>query len=107
MRRLPDGHAWLAVRPVRGAHPRQQTLQAALDWSYSLLLPREQVLLARLSVFADQFSFQAVEQVCADDRLPRASLPTQVSAIADKSLVSVHEALDRAARYLLVKTVRL
>src|SRR5262249_32364459 len=35
----------------RTAPPRQRTLRAAMDWSYELLTPSEQVLLRRLSVF--------------------------------------------------------
>ena len=36
----------------RTALPRQQTLQAAMDWSYDLLTDPERALLRRLSVFA-------------------------------------------------------
>ena len=43
------------------ALPRQQTLRAAIDWSYALLSPDEQALLRRLSVFADGFSLEAAE----------------------------------------------
>jgi len=103
---LLDQRSWLPARPVRGTHPRQQTLQAALNWSYQLLNREEQLLLQRLSVFAGQFSFQAVEQVCADDRLPRSRLLTLVSALTDKSLVAVHETLDGTARYQLLNTIR-
>jgi predicted ATPase len=31
--------------------PRQQTLRAAIDWSYSLLSTSERTLFARLAVF--------------------------------------------------------
>ena len=37
----------------RTALPRQQTLRATVDWCYSLLTGAEQVLLRRLSVFAE------------------------------------------------------
>jgi predicted ATPase/DNA-binding SARP family transcriptional activator len=103
---LADAQAWVPARPPRGTHPRQQTLQAALDWSHRLLSGEEQLLLRRLSVFADPFTFQAVEQVCADGRLPRSQIPTLLSALADKSLVAVHEAPDGASRYRLLYTVR-
>src|ERR1019366_2479467 len=36
----------------RAALPRQQTLRAAIDWSYDLLSEQERLLLSRLSVFA-------------------------------------------------------
>jgi hypothetical protein len=39
----------------RTALPRQRTLRATVDWSYSLLNSAEQVLLRRLPVFADSF----------------------------------------------------
>src|SRR5207237_393603 len=50
----------------RTALPRQQTLRALIDWSYSLLSEPERVLLRRLSVFAGGWSLEAAEEVCAD-----------------------------------------
>ena len=50
----------------RTAPARQQTLQAAVDWSFELLTEDEQILLRRLSVFAG-WSLDMAEQVCADD----------------------------------------
>ncbi len=50
----------------RTAPPRQQTLQAAVDWSYELLTGPEQVLLRRLSVFSG-WNLEMAEQVCADE----------------------------------------
>jgi predicted ATPase len=47
----------------RTAPRRQQTLRAALDWSYDLLGEPEQVLLERLSVFAG-WTLEAAEMVC-------------------------------------------
>ncbi len=48
----------------RTALKRQQTLQATVDWSYSLLTGAEQLLLRRLSVFAESFDLGAAEAVC-------------------------------------------
>ena len=48
----------------RTAPERQQTLEAAVDWSYSLLHGAEQLLLGRLSVFAEGFDLDAAEAVC-------------------------------------------
>jgi class 3 adenylate cyclase len=50
----------------RTALPRQQTLRAAIDWSYDLLSEKEKILLRRLSVFAGGWALEAAEQVCAD-----------------------------------------
>jgi predicted ATPase/DNA-binding SARP family transcriptional activator len=98
--------ASLAARPVRGGPMRQRTLEATLDWSYERLNPPEQLLLRRLSVFAGQFPVPWVEQVCADDRLPRDQTLGVLSTLADKSLVAVHETGDGSGRYRLLNTVR-
>ena len=50
----------------RTALPRQQTLKAAIDWSYDLLSEDEKTLLRRLSVFAGGWTLEAAEAVCAD-----------------------------------------
>lgn len=50
----------------RDAPHRHQALHAAIDWSYSLLEPREARLLDRLSVFAGSFSLPAVEAIAAN-----------------------------------------
>ena len=49
------------------SQPRQQTLDATIDWSYQLLTEPERLLWSRLSVFAGGFELDAAEQVCADD----------------------------------------
>ena len=51
----------------RTALERQQTLRATVDWSYSLLTAAEQLLLRRLSVFAESFDLAAAEGVCGFD----------------------------------------
>ncbi|TPP06058.1 ATP-binding protein [Rhizobium glycinendophyticum] len=56
----------------RTALPRHQTLRAALEWSYMLLTPAEQVGLAELSVIRGWFTMSAAESVMtsnADDLL--------------------------------------
>ena len=44
--------------------PRQQSLQATLQWSYDLLPPELRVLLARLSAFRGGWTLEAAESVC-------------------------------------------
>jgi predicted ATPase/DNA-binding SARP family transcriptional activator len=46
---------------------RQQTLTAALDWSYALLTEPTRILLRRLSVFVGGWSLEAAEFVCSTD----------------------------------------
>ena len=104
----------------RTALERQQTLRAAVAWSYSLLNNAEQVLLARLSVFAGGFDLTAAEAVggsgsaatdpveaagghAAADRVEVAGL---LGSLADKSLV-VAEPAAASVRYRLLETIRL
>jgi predicted ATPase/class 3 adenylate cyclase len=42
---------------------RQRTLRAAIDWSYRLLSPSEQLLFARLGTFVDGWTLEAAEVV--------------------------------------------
>ena len=63
LQRLTDRYA-LLTRGSRGAPTRQQTLRLCIDWSYELCTPVEQLVWARLSVFAGSFELDAAEQVC-------------------------------------------
>lgn len=59
-----DSRFRLLTGGSRMALPRQQTLRALIDWSYSLLNAQEKRLLNRLSVFAGGWTLEAAEQVC-------------------------------------------
>ena len=59
----------------RTALARQQTLLATVGWSYSLLIPAEQLLLGRLSVFAGSFDLAAAEAVCGYGTIDAARSP--------------------------------
>jgi predicted ATPase/DNA-binding XRE family transcriptional regulator len=65
---------------------RQQTLRAAIDWSYSLLNQSEQRLFARLAVFADGCTMEAVEAVAADPTDPT-DIADDMASLVDKSLL--------------------
>jgi predicted ATPase len=86
--------------------PRQQTLRAAIDWSFSLLSEPERVLLRRLSVFAGGWTLEAAEAVCVDDgTLPREDVLDLLVRLVDESLV-LAEAQGGEARYRMLETVR-
>lgn len=80
----------------RTAPPRQQALEAMLDWSYDLLSDDERTLFSRLSVFRGDFTLEAVEGICGDGAL---------MALVSKSLV-VMDTQTTTARYRLLETVR-
>ena len=61
-----DNRFALLTKGTRTALPRQQTLRAAIDWSYELLAPDEQRLLRCLSVFRGGFTLEAVQALWSD-----------------------------------------
>jgi predicted ATPase/DNA-binding SARP family transcriptional activator len=110
----------------RTALPRHQTLRAAIDWSYNLLVEPERMVLRRLAVFAGTWSLEAAEAVCgvsgvedrvsgeggspaSDTRPPTPDTPLDVldlvARLVDKSLVLVEEK-EAEPRYHLLETVR-
>ncbi|MEV6588453.1 AfsR/SARP family transcriptional regulator [Streptomyces acidicola] len=70
----------------RGAPPRQQTLQAAIDWSWSLLSGQERYLLRTLAVHAEGCTLEAVEHLTADDTAGDETLDV-LARLVDRSLV--------------------
>jgi predicted ATPase/DNA-binding XRE family transcriptional regulator/tetratricopeptide (TPR) repeat protein len=90
----------------RTALPRQQTLQAAISWSYSLLTAAEQALLRRLSVFAGPFDLRAAEAVGGFEDIDAGDVAALLGSLVDKSLV-VADTDAEIARYRLLETIRL
>ncbi len=90
----------------RAALPRQQTLRAMCDWSWELLTSAEQLVLARLSVFAGGFGLAAAEAVAASPEVPRSQVAGHVGALVDKSLVQFGDNGAGLGRYRLLETVR-
>ena len=89
----------------RTALARQQTLRATVDWSHSLLNGAEQMLLRRLSVFAETFDLDAAEAVCGFGDIAAFDVAELLGALVDKSLV-VAEPAGGALRYRLLETIR-
>jgi non-specific serine/threonine protein kinase len=102
--RLDDAYR-LLTGGSRSALPRQQTLRAAMDWSYYLLSAQEQAFFRRLSVFAGSFSLEAAEAICAGEPGKVDDLLAVLSSLIDKSLVLMEEHRGEA-RYRLLETVR-
>jgi predicted ATPase/transcriptional regulator with XRE-family HTH domain len=91
-RRLP-----LLVGGARDTDARQQTMRAALAWSYDLLSNEEQRLFRRLAVFVGGWTLEAAEAVCAQ---PAGAEPLGTSvleglrALVDQSLVQRQWRMD-------------
>ena len=84
---------------TRTVPERQQTLKATIDWSYNLLSEQEQLLFNRLSVFAGDFSLEAVEEVCSDNGPEREIILSVLCHLVDKSLVMAVTLADESVRY--------
>ena len=90
---------------ARNAMPRQQTLQATVEWSFSLLTAAERSTLKRLSVFAGGFDLEAAEELCSSDLVDAFDVADLAGSLVDKSLVVAdHSAGD--VRYHLLETIR-
>src|SRR5207237_2504889 len=74
---------------------RQQTMTAAIDWSYRLLTEDEARLFRRLAVFQAGFTMEAARAICA------ATLPI-LSGLVQKSMVVADSTTERGRRYNLL-----
>jgi predicted ATPase/DNA-binding winged helix-turn-helix (wHTH) protein len=90
----------------RTAPPRQQTLQATLDWSHELLSASEQAVLRRLAVFVGTFSLEAAQAIAQGKGIDEDEVVIHVADLVAKSLVSAAAAEDGAMRYRLLETTR-
>ena len=72
----------------RAGAERHHTLRAAIEWSYELCTRAEQLLWARLSVFAGTFDLAAAEAVCAGGELPRAEIAEALAGLVEKSVLA-------------------
>jgi predicted ATPase/DNA-binding winged helix-turn-helix (wHTH) protein len=89
----------------RTAVPRQQTLNATLNWSHELLDPTERTVFRRLSVFAGPFSLEAAMAVCEDSQAHQAEVVDGLSSLVAKSLIRT--ATDTfSSRYRMLDTTR-
>jgi non-specific serine/threonine protein kinase len=100
-----DDRFLLLTAGNRAGLPRQQTLRAAVDWSYALLPEPERVLLRRLAVFAGGWTLETAEGVCAGDGLAAEDVLDLLVQLVNKSLV-VAEDRGGEWRYRLLETLR-
>src|SRR5213079_2478345 len=77
----------------RTALPRQQTLRAVVDWSYELLFDAERRAFERLAVLPGGATLAAAEAVCTASDLPVDEVADVLSALVDKSLVTLDVSL--------------
>jgi predicted ATPase/DNA-binding winged helix-turn-helix (wHTH) protein len=85
---------------------RQQTLRAAIAWSYDLLAPEERQLFNRLAVFEDGYRVEAIERVCdiAGDLLLHPF--DGMVVLMDKSLVHFQQDVEGTTHFAMLQTIR-
>jgi len=89
----------------RNAMPRQQTLQATVEWSFGLLAPAERDTLRRLAVFTGGFDLEVAEDLCTTQSVDAFDVADLLGSLVDKSLVVADRAAD-SVRYRLLETIR-
>lgn len=89
----------------RTALPRQQTLRALIDWSYSLLTEAERTLFRRLSVFVGGWDLKTAEAVCEGGEIDSFEVLDLLTSLVDKSLVNTEET-EIGVRYRRLETIR-
>jgi predicted ATPase/DNA-binding SARP family transcriptional activator len=101
-----DDRFRLLVAGSRTAPARQQTLRAAVEWSYELLADAERELFDQLAVFPAGCSLAAAEWVgrrLGND--PFATLDV-LGGLVDKSLLVAADGADGSPRYRMLETLR-
>jgi predicted ATPase/serine/threonine protein kinase len=91
---------------ARDLPQRQQTLRAAMDWSYDLLSAAEQKLFRRLSVFVGGCTLEGVEAVCDTKGDLDLDLLDGMASMVDKSLVQQVEPAKGESRFVMLETIR-
>ncbi len=107
-----DDRFRLLTQGSRTALNRQQTLQAAIDWSYDLLSAPERVLFQRLTVFAGGWTVEAAESVTSDEvpndrtvSLSSSQILDLLARLVDKSLILVAQH-DGESHFRMLETIR-
>jgi predicted ATPase/DNA-binding XRE family transcriptional regulator len=81
-----SGQFTLYADGMRAVSARQKTLHNTIAWSYDLLSPEEQKLIAHLSVFAGGFTLDAAQSIFSRTILHK-SLSDLIASLLDKSLL--------------------
>ena len=85
--------------------PRQQALEALLDWSVRLLSNAETTALRRLALLAGDFDLETATNAVANGEVGAESVPELIWSLVDRSLL-VADPIAGATRYRSLETVR-
>ena len=89
---------------------RLQTMQASVEWSFSLLSPAEQSLLMRLGVFRGGFTLEAARVIGFPEQqrdiAEHRSIGNLVGALVERNLVSSAVGKEPVLRFSLLEVIR-
>jgi predicted ATPase len=90
----------------RDVPPRHQTLRSLIDWSHQLLDIHQQTVFQCLAVFANGWTLEAMEAVCAPSE-PNAQPPMFdiLAALIDQSII-FQQPGDEMLRFGMLETIR-
>jgi|GEM_PF-551202 len=88
----------------RTAEARQQTLRAAVDWSYRLLGDAERTVFNRLSVFQGGWTLTSAEAVVGDEALPAGEVLDTIGRLVERSMIVAEP--GPTTRYRMLETLR-
>lgn len=66
---------------------RQQTLEAAIDWSYNLLSTPQSILFRCLSIFCGSWSLEAIEEICVGEEVESSQVIDLFTDLVQASLI--------------------
>jgi predicted ATPase len=99
-----DTRLALLRRGGRDLPARQQTMEAAIAWSYGLLTPDVQALFRRLAVFAGGFTLEAAQAVAPGSSEDN-TVWHGVEVLIEQSLVRSEQSED-GLRFTMLETIR-
>ncbi len=85
---------------------RQRTLFGAIAWSYRLLSPPQQRLLRNVSIFSDQWTFEAAAAVGYGDGDDPTSLYDELEILIDNNLLKPPREADGELHLGMLETIR-
>ncbi|MFE5700021.1 ATP-binding protein [Rhodococcus koreensis] len=102
--RLDDRLSLLTVGN-RGGPDRHRSLHATVEWSYDLCTAQEQVLWARLSVFAEGFDLPMAERVCAGGPVDTHAVLDLLAGLVSRSVLR-RDVENERVRFRMLETIR-
>ncbi len=92
---------------ARDLPARQQTMEAAIAWSYELLTEQQQRCFRTLSVFIGGWTLQAAEAVCvAESEVAAEETILTLAALVDASLIQAEMLAHGVTRFTMLEILR-